>query len=219
MIIFYGKDCMIDQQTTPPPLHIGDEAPNFTARTTMGPITLSDYRGRWLLFFSHPADFTPVCTSEFMALARAAPRFEALGCDLLALSVDSLYAHLAWVRAIQDGFGITVPFPIIEDPSMVVGRGYSMVNPDAPDAGTLRHSFFIDPAGIIRASISYPASIGRSIDEMLRVLAALQHFDALGEVTPADWHPGDPALMPAQDSQASMLSVPGLWFHREANAT
>jgi len=216
---FNGKDCMTDQQSTPRPLHIGDEAPNFTARTTMGPVKLADYRGRWLLFFSHPADFTPVCTSEFMALARAAPRFEAMGCDLLALSVDSLYAHLAWVRAIQDGFNVTVRFPIIEDPSMVIGRGYAMINPDAPDAGTLRHSFFIDPAGIIRASISYPASIGRSVDELLRVLAALQHFDAHGEVTPADWHPGEPALMPAQDTQDSMLSAPGLWFHREAKST
>jgi peroxiredoxin (alkyl hydroperoxide reductase subunit C) len=203
-------------------LHLGDEAPNFTARSTMGPITLSDYRGRWLLFFSHPADFTPVCTSEFIALAKAAPRFKALGCDLLALSIDSLYAHLAWVRAIQDGFGVTVPFPIIEDPSMVIGHGYAMLNPDAPDSGTLRHSLFIDPAGIIRASITYPASIGRSVEELLRALAALQHFDAHGEVTPADWQPGQNALNAAHEAQDSMLKDGGqdggIWFHREAKA-
>lgn len=206
---------MIDISTAPPTLHIGDEAPNFTARSTMGPITLSDYRGRWLVFFSHPADFTPVCTSEFVALARAAPQFEAMGCALLALSVDSLYAHLAWVRAIHEGFGITVPFPIIEDPSMVIGHGYGMLNPQAPDAGTLRHTFFIDPHGIIRATISYPASIGRSVDEMLRALAALQHYDAHGEITPANWHPGEPALLPAHDSQDEMLAEAALWFHRE----
>ena len=207
---------MTELSSPPAPLHIGDEAPNFTARSTMGPITLSDYRGRWLLFFSHPADFTPVCTSEFVALARAAPRFQALGCDLLALSVDSLYAHLAWVRAIHDTLGVTIPFPILEDPTMVIGRGYAMLNPEAPDAGTLRHSLFIDPAGIIRATISYPASIGRSVDELLRALAALQHFDTSGQVTPADWQPGQSALKPAHEAQDAVLAEPGLWFRREA---
>jgi peroxiredoxin (alkyl hydroperoxide reductase subunit C) len=194
----------------------------------MGPVTLSDYRGRWVVFFSHPADFTPVCTSEFVALAKAAPRFEALGCALLALSIDSLYAHLAWVRAIQDGFAVTVPFPIVEDPSMVIGRGYAMLNPDAPDSGTLRHTLFIDPGGIIRAITSYPVSIGRSVDEMLRALAALQHFDATGEVTPADWQPGTTALSPAYEAQDAMLKDStgkdgmgkdgSLWFHREGKA-
>jgi peroxiredoxin (alkyl hydroperoxide reductase subunit C) len=106
------------------PLRIGDPAPNFRARTTMGEVNLEQYRGRWVVFFSHPADFTPVCTSEFVALARAAPRFEKLECTLLGLSVDSLYAHLAWIRAIRDVFGLTIPFPVIEDPSMAIGRAY-----------------------------------------------------------------------------------------------
>ncbi|BAK66063.1 putative peroxiredoxin [Sphingobium sp. SYK-6] len=197
-------------------LQIGDPAPNFRARTTMGDLNLSDYRGRWLLLFSHPADFTPVCTSEFIALSRASARFEALDCALLAISVDSVYAHLGWIRAIRDHFGVTVSFPIVEDPSLVIGRAYGMLAQDAPDAATLRSTFFIDPDGIIRAMLCYPATVGRSVEELLRVLAALQRVDSKNVVTPEGWRPGDDVLLPPHQDQRSALAEADeeCWFHR-----
>lgn len=207
-----------DRMTQPRPLHLGDPAPNFVARTTMGQVSLSDYRGRWLLLFSHPGDFTPVCTTEFLALSKAADRFAALDCALLAVSVDSLYAHLAWVRAIRDGFGVTVSFPIVEDPSMVIGRAYGMIADAASDASTMRSTFFIDPTGIIRAITCYPATVGRSVDEMLRVIAALQRVDAEDVVTPEGWQPGEDVLLPPEIHQDAMLASEGqqTWFHRLA---
>ncbi|WEK47876.1 MAG: peroxiredoxin [Candidatus Andeanibacterium colombiense] len=186
-------------------LQIGDPAPNFRARTTMGVKNLSDFRGRWLVLFSHPADFTPVCTSEFVALARASDRFNALGCDLLAVSVDSLYSHLAWIKAIRESFDVTVSFPIVEDPSLVIGRAYGMISDRSPDAATMRSTYFIDPEGTVRAMISYPATVGRSVEEMLRVLAALQRIDIDNVVTPEGWHPGDDVLLPPYQDQASLI--------------
>jgi peroxiredoxin (alkyl hydroperoxide reductase subunit C) len=211
-------DTASDQTTQLRPLHLGDPAPNFVARTTMGQVSLSDYRGRWLLLFSHPADFTPVCTTEFVALSKAADRFAKLDCALLAVSVDSLYSHLAWVRAIRDNFGVTVSFPIVEDPSMVVGRAYGMIADAADDAGTMRSTFFIDPAGIIRAITCYPATVGRSVDEILRVIAALQRVDAEDIVTPEGWQPGEAVLLPPEIHQDAMLASEGdaTWFHRIA---
>ena len=203
------------------PLHLGDTAPNFEARTTMGHVSLADYRGRWLVLFSHPADFTPVCTTEFVALSKAADRFAALDCALLAVSVDSLYSHLAWVRAIHENFGVTIGFPIIEDPSMVIGRAYGMIADSAVDAGTMRSTFFIDPAGVIRAITCYPATVGRSVDEMLRMVAALQEVDARNIVTPEGWRPGDAGLMPPEVHQDAMLANPGghAWFHHIVDGT
>ena len=197
-------------------LHLGDSAPNFEARTTMGNVRLADYRGRWLVFFSHPADFTPVCTTELVAISRAVDRFSALDCALLAVSVDSLYSHLAWVRAISDNFGVIVSFPIIEDPSMVIGRAYDMIADEAGDAGTMRSTFFIDPLGVIRAITCYPATVGRSVDEMLRIVAALQRVDADDIVTPEGWQPGDDVLLPPEVHQDAMLASGGGdgWFHR-----
>ncbi|WP_025813177.1 peroxiredoxin, partial [Komagataeibacter kakiaceti] len=159
------------------PLRIGDVAPDFQARTTKGEVRLSDFRGRWLVLFSHPADFTPVCTSEFIALARAADRFAALDCALLGLSVDSLYAHLAWLDAIQDRFGVEIPFPLVEDPSMAVARAYGMLDPTAQNSATVRATYVIDPAGTIRALLWYPMTVGRSVDELLRLVAALRRSD------------------------------------------
>lgn len=198
------------------PLQIGDLAPNFQARTTNGQLSLSDYRGRWVLLFSHPADFTPVCTSEFVALSRASDRFKALNCELVAISVDSLYAHLGWIRAIRDHFDVTIRFPIVEDPSLVIGRAYGMIAEDAPDAATLRSTFFVDPNGIIRAMLCYPATIGRSVEELLRVLAALQRVDSDNVVTPEGWRPGDDVLLPPYQDQSSALDAKGdgCWFHR-----
>lgn len=207
----------MDEDNDPPASRVpqlGEAAPNFRARTTMGMVNLSDYRGRWLLLFSHPADFTPVCTSEFIALSRAAGRFAALNCQLLAVSVDSLYSHLGWVKAIRDAFGITVSFPIVEDPSLIVGRAYGMISDQSPDAATMRSTFFIDPDGIIRATINYPATIGRSVEEMLRALAALQRVDRDDILTPEGWQPGDPVLLPPYADQATMFGQgddPG-WF-------
>ena len=156
------------------PLTIGSPAPLFTARSTIGTRSLVDYRGRWLVLFSHPADFTPVCTSEFLGFARLFERFQAIRCDLLALSVDSLYAHVAWVRAIASEFGVEVPFPILEDPSMAIAGAYGMIHAGARDSSTVRATFVIDPDGIIRAMIWYPMSTGRSIEEILRLVTALQ---------------------------------------------
>jgi len=207
---------MDDPGLSPRPLRIGEVAPDFQARTTMGELRLSDYRGRWVLLFSHPGDFTPVCTSEFVALSRAADRFEALNCALVAISVDSLYAHLGWIRAIRDHFGVTVGFPIVEDPSMVIGRAYGMIAADATDAATLRATFFIDPDGVVRARICYPATVGRSVEELLRVVAALQRVDRDNVVTPEGWRPGDDVLLPPCQDQASALDAADgpCWFHQ-----
>jgi peroxiredoxin (alkyl hydroperoxide reductase subunit C) len=203
-----------------PALRIGDLAPSFTARSTAGEVRLADYRGRWLLLFSHPADFTPVCTSEFVALAHAEPRFAELNCELMALSVDSLYAHFAWVRAIRDRFGVEVRFPIVEDPTLVVGRAYGMVGAAALDSATMRSTFFIDPNGIVRAMSCYPTTVGRSVEELLRTLAALQAVDREGALAPEGWQPGDAMLRQPKPNLESVFAGgdPAAWFLSEAAA-
>ncbi len=200
----------------PRPLRLGDIAPDFEARTTQGEVKLSGYRGRWLLFFSHPADFTPVCTTEFIALSKEAARFEALNCALLGLSVDSLFAHLAWMRAIREAFGVTIPFPLVEDPSMAVGRAYGMLDETTPDSATMRASFFIDPQGIIRAITWYPHNVGRSVEETLRLLAALQATYAGDALAPEGWRPGQGLLAPPAASLDGMEEG-GNWFCRPAD--
>lgn len=175
---------------------IGEPAVPFSVRTTMGMRSLDDYRGRWLLLFSHPSDFTPVCASEFIALAKLQPRFEALGCDLLGLSVDSLYAHLAWVRSIHAEFGVEVRFPIAEDLSMSIAAAYGMIHPGDSDTATVRATFLIDPVGVVRLLTYYPMATGRNIDELLRALTALQETDASGLSTPAGWTPGEEGVLP-----------------------
>ncbi|WP_245409496.1 peroxiredoxin [Methyloceanibacter sp. wino2] len=162
----------------------------------MGERSLSSYRGKWLLLFSHPADFTPVCASEFIAFAKAADRFRALDCELLALSVDSLFSHLAWIHSIQRQFGVKITFPIIEDPSMMVARAYGMIAPQARDSALVRAAFLIDRAGIIRAIIWYPMTTGRNVEELLRLLTALQVTDEHGVSTPEGWQPGQDVLLP-----------------------
>lgn len=175
---------------------IGEPAVPFRARTTLGERALDDYRGRWLLLFSHPADFTPVCTSEFIALARAFDQFQTMGCDLLGLSVDSLFSHLAWVRSIRAEFGVEIPFPIAEDLSMAIATAYGMIHPADTNTSTVRASFLIDPTGIVRMLAYYPMATGRNVDETLRTLAALQETDASGLSTPAGWRPGDEGILP-----------------------
>jgi peroxiredoxin (alkyl hydroperoxide reductase subunit C) len=200
----------MDVPIPPRPLRIGDQAPSFRARTTQGDVSLDQFRGRWLLFFSHPADFTPVCTSEFIALAKASPMFEAMDCALLGLSVDSLYSHVAWVRAIKALAGIEIPFPVVEDPSMAIGRAYGMIDADATDSSAVRATYFIDPNGIIQATNWYPMQVGRCVDEMLRTVQALQRTTDGSVLTPACWRPGDdvllPPSLPSDDSPD--------WFHR-----
>ena len=201
-----------------PTLRIGDTAPNFHARSTTGPVQLADFRGKWLVFFSHPGDFTPVCTSEFIAFARAAGRFAALDCALMALSVDSLYSHFAWVRMIRDRFGVEVRFPIVEDPTLVIGRAYGMVADDAQDAAAVRTVFVIDPQGKIRAMSCYPIEIGRSVEEVLRMVAALRAVDGGGGFAPEGWQPGGLLLErpdPTLDQVLAASDASG-WFLREA---
>jgi peroxiredoxin (alkyl hydroperoxide reductase subunit C) len=186
-----------EQQTlSRPPLRIGDVAPEFSARTTAGDVTLSQYRGKWLVLFSHPADFTPVCTSEFVALAKAADRFAALDCALFGLSVDSLYSHIAWIRAIREAFDVTIIFPVIEDPSMAVGRAFGMIDDKARDSAAIRSTYFIDPEGVVRAITTYPHNVGRSVEEMLRIVAALQRASGDAVLIPEGWQPGDEVLLP-----------------------
>lgn len=186
---------MNDTPATPSrPIRIGENAPDFRARTTLGERSLSEYQGRWIILFSHPADFTPVCTTEFIALAKSADEFEAAGCALLGLSVDSIYSHIAWVTAIKHKFEVNVPFPIIEDPSMAIGRAYGMIDDAAIDSSKVRSTYFIDPEGVVRAITTYPHNVGRSVSEMLRLLRALQATADSEALAPEGWQPGDKLL-------------------------
>ncbi len=196
-------------------LRIGDMAPDFSARTTMGDFTLSQNRGKWLVLFSHPADFTPVCTTEFIGLAKATDKFSALECGLVGLSVDSLFAHLAWMRAIQGAFGVVINIPVIEDPGMVVGRAYGMIDETSQDSAAIRSTYFIDPEGVIRAITTYPHNVGRSVDEILRMVAALQRANGDQVLTPEGWQPGDDVLVPPAVVAGSLADEVGTdadWF-------
>ena len=182
---------------------LNEPAPNFNAVTTHGPRTLADYKGKWLILFSHPVDFTPVCTTEFMGFAREAETFKSMNCELLGLSIDSIFAHLAWVRSIKQHFGVDIPFPIIEDLKMDVARAYGMIHPGAADTQAVRATFFIDPNGILRAMVYYPMSNGRSINEFVRLLQALQTSDKHGVATPEAWCPGDKVIVPPPKTSAA----------------
>ena len=182
---------------------LNEPAPHFAAVTTHGTRTLADYKGKWLILFSHPADFTPVCTTEFMGFAREAETFKSMNCELLGLSIDSIFAHLAWVRSIKQHFGVDIPFPIIEDLKMDVARAYGMIHPGAADTQAVRATFFIDPNGILRAMVYYPMSNGRSINEFVRLLQALQTSDKHGVATPEAWCPGDKVIVPPPKTSAA----------------
>lgn len=187
---------------------INEPAPDFEARTTHGVKKLEDYRGKWLVLFSHPADFTPVCTTEFMAFAKHHEDFQALNCELLGLSIDSYYSHIAWIRNIKEKFDVEIPFPIIEDLSMKVAKAYGMIHPGAADTSAVRATFIIDPEGVLRAMVYYPMTNGRSIDEFVRLVSALQTSDANGVATPEAWRPGDKVIVPPpadiKDAEARM---------------
>jgi peroxiredoxin (alkyl hydroperoxide reductase subunit C) len=186
---------------------IGDHAPEFKAITTQGEINFpKDYSGGWVILFSHPADFTPVCTSEFMTFASMEKQFEKANCKLVGLSVDGLYSHIAWLRTIKDRIeykgmkNVEVTFPLIEDITMEVAKKYGMIQPGEATTKAVRAVFFVDPKGIIRTIIYYPLSLGRNFDELYRVLIALQTADAFSIATPADWRPGDDVIIPTAGS-------------------
>ncbi len=197
---------------------LNEPAPDFEAMTTDGPRRLSDYAGRWLVLFSHPADFTPVCTTEFIGFAEHAAQFEEIGCDLLGLSIDSRFAHIAWIRSIQESFKVKVPFPIIEDLSMKIAHAYGMIQPGASDTSAVRATFVIDPDGCMRAMLYYPMPTGRSVPEILRLVKALQFSSQHNLATPEGWEPGDGAIIPPPETTAeaearSQVGVSGtLWY-------
>ncbi len=193
------------EPTTMP--RIGDAAPAFTAETTQGTIHFpSDFTGSWVILFSHPADFTPVCTTEFMTFASMEDEFAALNTKLVGLSVDGLYSHIAWLRTIKDRIrfrdmaDVEVTFPLIDDVSMNVARKYGMIMPGEDTTKAVRAVFVIDPKGTVRTIIYYPLSLGRNFDELKRVVVALQTADALDVATPADWRPGEPVIVPPAGS-------------------
>jgi peroxiredoxin (alkyl hydroperoxide reductase subunit C) len=186
---------------------IGEKAPAFVAETTQGQIRFPDqYAGGWVILFSHPADFTPVCTSEFMTFATLEEKFAAVNCKLVGLSVDGLYSHIAWLRTIKEKIeykgmkDVEVKFPLIEDITMEVARKYGMIQPGEAVTKAVRAVFVIDPKGMIRAIIYYPLSTGRNFDELLRVVQALKTADAFSIATPADWRPGDEVIVPTAGS-------------------
>jgi peroxiredoxin (alkyl hydroperoxide reductase subunit C) len=182
---------------------INEPAPAFDALTTDGRKRLSDYRGKWLILFSHPADFTPVCTTEFIAFARRAEDFAALDTELLGLSIDSHYAHIAWMRSIKESFGVEIPFPIIADLDMKVAQAYGMIQHGASDTQAVRATFVIDPEGVLRAMVYYPMTNGRSIDEFYRLVQALQTSDAHKVATPENWTPGEDVIVPTPQTAAA----------------
>jgi len=186
---------------------IGEKAPAFEADTTQGRIKFpEDYKGKWVILFSHPADFTPVCTTEFMTFATMEKEFEALNCRLIGLSIDSHYSHIAWLRTIKEKIeykgmkDVEVKFPVIADVKMEVAKRYGMVHPGSSDVSPVRGVFFIDPEAKVRAIIFYPASLGRNFKEIKRALVAMQTADTYKVATPADWQPGDDVIVPPPGS-------------------
>jgi len=181
---------------------IGDKAPEFEATTTQGVINFPrDYSGEWVILFSHPADFTPVCTSEFMTFANLEDKFTKANCKLVGLSIDGLYSHIAWLRTIKEKIefngmkNIEVKFPLIEDITMEVAKKYGMIQPGESKTQAVRAVFFIDPDSTIRAIIYYPLSLGRNFDEIYRALIAMQTSDKFSVATPADWNPGNDVIV------------------------
>ncbi|NLC72899.1 MAG: peroxiredoxin [Ruminococcaceae bacterium] len=192
----------IIEERTQMPL-IGEPAPAFKAITTQGVINFpADYKGKWVILFSHPADFTPVCTTEFMTFTSMLEEFKALNTELVGLSVDSLFAHIAWLRRIKElewkGMkDLDVTFPLIEDIRMDVAKKYGMIQPGQSNTQAVRAVFVVDPEGLIRTILYYPLSLGRNFDEIKRIIQALQKSDKDGVATPADWRPGDDVIVPA----------------------
>ncbi|MEN8150653.1 MAG: peroxiredoxin [Planctomycetota bacterium] len=180
---------------------LGDKAPAFKAESTSGEIDFpAAYKGRWVVLFGHPGDFSPVCTTEFMQFAAAKPKFDALQCDLLAVSADSVDSHMSWLKEVRGlRYGelsdVKVDFPVLADPALEIAKSYGMVHPKTLKKAAVRTLFVIDPGGKVRATIAYPPTIGRSIPEVLRLVTALQTSDYYDVATPADWQPGDDVIL------------------------
>ncbi len=189
---------------------INEKAPNFKANTTDGERSLQDYEGKWLILFSHPADFTPVCSTEFMGFANLYDELQSINTELLGLSIDSIFSHIAWKRNLKEKFNKDIPFPIIDDLSMKVAHAYGMIHPGASDTSAVRSTFIIDPKGILRALVYYPMSNGRSMKEFLRIVKAMQATDKNGYATPEGWQPGDKFIVPppktSQEAETRMHS-------------
>jgi peroxiredoxin (alkyl hydroperoxide reductase subunit C) len=183
--------------TAPSLPRLNEPAPDFSANSTRGPIKLGDYKGKWVVLFSHPADFTPVCTTELSEFARRAPDFERLDTQLIGLSIDSVFSHLAWTRNIEEKFDVKIPYPVIADLDMKVASAYGMIHPGASSTATVRAVFVIDDKAVVRAMIYYPMTNGRNIDEILRLVEALQTSDKNGVATPCNWKPGEQVIVPA----------------------
>lgn len=197
---------MSEDTTTAPvtlPL-IGDPAPQFSAVTTHGPVNLSDFAGKWVVLFSHPADFTPVCTTEFIGFAELADEFAKRNVQLIGNSVDSVFSHLAWVHAIEEKQGVKIPFPIIADLDMSVAKAYGMIHPRTNSTEAVRAVFVIDDKQIVRAMVYYPMNVGRMIPEILRLVDGLQTSDANGVSCPANWTPGDDVVVGAPRTQEQL---------------
>ena len=175
---------------------IGDPAPQFTADTTWGTLKLEDFKDSWLILFSHPADFTPVCTTEFIAFAEIHPQLREMNTELLGLSIDSVYSHIAWARNVKEKMGVEITFPIIADLNKEVASLYGMINPGESKTETSRAVFVIDDKQMVRAIIYYPLTTGRNMQEILRLVKALQTSDANGVATPANWEPGQQVIIP-----------------------
>ncbi|MBS7646867.1 MAG: peroxiredoxin [Candidatus Bathyarchaeia archaeon] len=184
-----------------PLLSLGEVVPDFEALTTHGKIRLSDFKGRWVILFSHPADFTPVCTTEFVAFAQIYPELVKRNVQLIGLSIDSVYSHIAWVKTIKEKFGITIPFPVIADLDMKVASLFGMIHPKQSTTAAVRCVFVIDPEMKLRAMIYYPLNVGRNMDEILRLIDALQTADKYKVALPANWRPGDPVIVPPPTTQ------------------
>lgn len=175
---------------------LGQKAPDFEALTTQGTLRLSDYQGTWLILFSHPADFTPVCTTEFIAFSQIYEDLKKRNVELLGLSVDSVTSHIAWVRNIEEKMGVKIPFPIIADLNKEVAKAFGMIHPEQSKTETVRCVFIIDPESKIRTMLYYPMSTGRNMQEILRIIDALQTTDKYKVATPANWKPGEPVVVP-----------------------
>lgn len=185
---------------------IGDPAPDFTAVTTQsGNMRFSQWQGDdWVVLFSHPADFTPVCTTELTGFAARNEEFQALGTKLIGLSVDSVHSHLAWLANMKERMGVEIPFPLIADLDTKVSQLYGMIHPGVSATATVRAVFVIDPKRIVRAVIYYPMNAGRNIDEVVRILTALQTADKHTCATPANWRPGEKVVVPPPKTVAEV---------------
>ncbi len=196
-----------NEETRPSLPRLNEPAPDFEANSTHGPIKLSDYKGKkWVVLFAHPADFTPVCTTEFIEFARLADDFSKLNVQLLGVSEDSNFSHIAWISNIKKNFGVDIPFPVIDDRAGHVAAKFGLIHPGESQTATVRAVFIIDDQGLIRAFIYYPLTTGRSIEEILRVVDALQVADKYKVATPEGWKRGDKVIVPAPATQAGAES-------------